>query len=367
MQVHYRKEIRELSEQEYSDYCKAVRGIQQIDCNKSTNPKTYKNSFGYLASIHGSYFLQSWPLPDRFGSVGMFCAHDHNVRFPLWHRQYMLAYENALRTIVPTTSLHYWDISKDKDNNLTDRVTQATVMIDGHSYPNPLLNYTAPYESVLNKTAYLHAHYTTIRNTDERSDRAQYAQAYVDAYNGTTNYATFGQTLESAHDSVHVYVGGSTGDMSSLARAGFDPIFFLHHSNVERWFYLWQKKTSAHVPASNKKIGYPFHQLLSDQANWAAAFESYDGSPNVVNMHADTSLAHLPNAVAKKSHVVSMPKINLHPLRVSLLNAQGDVIGKALVPVSPQENDCPKCTKTLNLITIFHHGDVASVAVTESK
>ena len=42
-----------------------------------------------------------------------------------------------------------------------------------------------------------------------------------------------------------VYVGlipGSNGDMGANEVASFDPIFFLHHCNIDRMFWVWQKK-----------------------------------------------------------------------------------------------------------------------------
>jgi tyrosinase len=61
--------------------------------------------------------------------------------------------------------------------------------------------------------------------------------------------------LESPHNSIHLAVGGfeipnynrspidgANGDMGENDTAGFDPIFFFHHCNVDRVFWLWQKK-----------------------------------------------------------------------------------------------------------------------------
>jgi len=52
------------------------------------------------------------------------------------------------------------------------------------------------------------------------------------------------------HDTIHSSVGGSgnlgnttvsvNGQMGVAALAGFDPIFFLHHCNVDRLFAIWQ-------------------------------------------------------------------------------------------------------------------------------
>lgn len=46
-------------------------------------------------------------------------------------------------------------------------------------------------------------------------------------------------SLEGVHDTVHLLLGGN-GHMSYPDYAGFDPIFFLHHSNVDRLLALWE-------------------------------------------------------------------------------------------------------------------------------
>jgi len=46
-------------------------------------------------------------------------------------------------------------------------------------------------------------------------------------------------SLEGVHDTVHSLVGGN-GHMSDPDYAAFDPIFFLHHANVDRLFALWE-------------------------------------------------------------------------------------------------------------------------------
>jgi tyrosinase len=62
--------------------------------------------------------------------------------------------------------------------------------------------------------------------------------------------------LESPHNDVHLAVGGfdapdqgeagliadANGDMGENNTAGMDPIFFFHHCNVDRIFWLWQKQ-----------------------------------------------------------------------------------------------------------------------------
>ncbi|KAJ5404736.1 hypothetical protein N7465_006020 [Penicillium sp. CMV-2018d] len=51
-------------------------------------------------------------------------------------------------------------------------------------------------------------------------------------------------SLEMIHNNIHNWTGGATqnaqGHMSDVPVAAFDPIFFLHHCNVDRLFAIWQ-------------------------------------------------------------------------------------------------------------------------------
>ncbi|KAF3274294.1 hypothetical protein TWF970_008044 [Orbilia oligospora] len=49
-----------------------------------------------------------------------------------------------------------------------------------------------------------------------------------------------GASVESIHDGIHVWVGGPYGHMTSVPYSSFDPVFFLHHTNVDRLFAIWQ-------------------------------------------------------------------------------------------------------------------------------
>ncbi|EJD38197.1 Di-copper centre-containing protein [Auricularia subglabra TFB-10046 SS5] len=53
---------------------------------------------------------------------------------------------------------------------------------------------------------------------------------------GSTNVS---KSLEASHNSIHIIVGG-VGHMGQNDYAGFDPIFWLHHANVDRIYALWE-------------------------------------------------------------------------------------------------------------------------------
>ncbi|KAF4222006.1 hypothetical protein CNMCM5878_007558 [Aspergillus fumigatiaffinis] len=50
-------------------------------------------------------------------------------------------------------------------------------------------------------------------------------------------------SLEEIHNNIHLWTGGSNGvegHMANVPVAAFDPIFWLHHCNVDRLFAIWQ-------------------------------------------------------------------------------------------------------------------------------
>lgn len=47
-------------------------------------------------------------------------------------------------------------------------------------------------------------------------------------------------SLEDIHNGIHGAVGGPGGHMGELDYSAFDPVFWLHHTNVDRLFAIWQ-------------------------------------------------------------------------------------------------------------------------------
>ena len=71
---------------------------------------------------------------------------------------------------------------------------------------------------------------TSIRHSMRESDFLAFGTI---THNGNNS-------IEHGHNVFHNRVGGEKGTMSPL-QSSFDPIFMLHHSNVERQFMSWQK------------------------------------------------------------------------------------------------------------------------------
>jgi hypothetical protein len=71
----------------------------------------------------------------------------------------------------------------------------------------------------------------------------------LDAVVERTKFKPFQLHLESFHNLIHRAVGG---DMSTSASPG-DPIFWLHHANIDRLWAEWQKKHRAARPSNADK------------------------------------------------------------------------------------------------------------------
>ncbi|KAL8958388.1 MAG: hypothetical protein Q9193_004543 [Seirophora villosa] len=86
-------------------------------------------------------------------------------------------------------------------------------------------------------------------------------------------------SIENMHNAIHMMVGNG-GHMSNIPYSSFDPIFWLHHANVDRLFALWQAI-------------YP-NATVTPQVNAAGSFTEDPGTTEDINtplspFHSDNS------------------------------------------------------------------------------
>ncbi|KIJ34106.1 hypothetical protein M422DRAFT_263906 [Sphaerobolus stellatus SS14] len=79
-------------------------------------------------------------------------------------------------------------------------------------------------------------------------------------------------SLESLHNQMHLLVG-MDGRMGEVEFAAFDPLFWLHHANVDRIFALWQ---GVFFPTTFQEI--PTNYLAMNPEEWITPKESRDGT-----------------------------------------------------------------------------------------
>ncbi|HEX3862980.1 MAG TPA: tyrosinase family protein [Stellaceae bacterium] len=192
-----------------------------------TASKGLLDNRGYIhfAGMHG--------LPNQF------CQHGTPLFLP-WHRAYLYMLEMAMRDINSAVALPWWDWTSDDahTNGLPAAYTDASVA------GNPLLSGETglPQRTLQRIQAQVPDSLDfsvnpplTVRAPGPPDELP--SAATIEAILGAPTFADFTSQLEDQHNQVHGWVGGSMG---IVPIAAFDPIFFAHHTMIDRLWYLWQ-------------------------------------------------------------------------------------------------------------------------------
>lgn len=189
------------------------------------------------AGIHGL------PLP-------ISCVHNDELFLP-WHRAYLYFFEKSLQDRVPDATLPWWDWT-----NHSEGVPgpYARKRVDGKK--NPLFD--SPIQPSGRETP------SQARTTrDPRDPNELPSAARIEAILDNRDFRTFQNQLEDIHGGVHVWTGGTMGNVPTAA---YDPLFWAHHCMIDRLWYLWQlRHPGAGVPASmlNRALA-PFPMTVRD-------------------------------------------------------------------------------------------------------
>lgn len=166
-----------------------------------------------------------------------------------WHRYYVHTHEYLLQFECNYTGAQpYWDEITDADASTSladasiwgsDDLSFATNGVDGDgcvvdgAFANTTLRLNREY-GVNNYTEYCLARAFT------DTDWAWSNSTYADACMAEEDYATAWLCWSKyPHSGAHIAVGGTLADQS--ASPG-DPVFFLHHANLDRLWWEWQQK-----------------------------------------------------------------------------------------------------------------------------
>lgn len=142
-----------------------------------------------------------------------------NPRFLPWHRIYLLRLEELLMSIDPTVCIPYWRSS------------------DEQAFPSWLSGF-APTVNLMGGP------HTVTRNIGAFATLPDTAAVNAALANGTFN--GFAAALEGIHNSGHVWVGGT---MQSVVTAPADPVFWMHHCEIDRVWAEWQAANPGQHPA----------------------------------------------------------------------------------------------------------------------
>ncbi|KAH9989736.1 tyrosinase [Russula compacta] len=261
--------------------------IQALNVMHSTPQNDPRSHFG-ISGIHGLPY-ERWqgagdvnPVPGA--QFGGYCTHG-TVLFPTWHRPYVALYEQVLQqhALVIAAGYHdqvedrwlpaaqnlrapFWDWAANSVPPLevtTLENVHITTPNGEEDVPNPLIKYTfnpipgsftVPYMSwptTIRRPDKPHSQNATT-NVNGLIEELEVMQEHiiintrnllflVDTWPAFSNHTpghgcSLSSSLEAIHDGIHSWVGGH---MFDPAYAGFDPIFYLHHANVDRLLSLW--------------------------------------------------------------------------------------------------------------------------------
>jgi tyrosinase-like protein len=185
-----RKRIDRLSEPEQETLKAAFEGLM-----KSPDPR---NNYRFWAGIHGRC-----------------CPHRCELFLP-WHRAYLFAFENALRSVpgCADVTLPFWDWTVIRE--IPPLVMQDPLKSDRDPHPDPK---ELPTRTDID-TVLLEADYRRFGGFGCSADKPR-----------------AGGDLENEHGIVHPWVGPV---MAKPFTAAHDPLFWFHHSYVDRAWDAWQ-------------------------------------------------------------------------------------------------------------------------------
>ncbi|KAJ8061925.1 hypothetical protein OCU04_009712 [Sclerotinia nivalis] len=296
--VPLRREIRDLQRNfpdQWTLYILGLQAFQQLD------EKSDLSWYG-IAGIHGRPY-RPWGGSQGDNSPGWqgYCTHS-SILFAPWHRPYLALFEQCLYQIIqkiastfPTATkaryqqaalafrIPYWDwaatppagdkyfptvVGQPLIQLITPTSNNKPVQITNPLYSykfNPLNPLKGDFPSTPESRWPSTLRYPTNGSATAKSQEQQVFDAMesqFDSYQSNIylimrdpNYKQFDAfsnhqwaannapgtygSIEDVHNSVHSETGGN-GHMGDPDYAAFDPLFWLHHTNVDRQFAIWQ-------------------------------------------------------------------------------------------------------------------------------
>ncbi len=234
-------------------YARAVAAMQ-------ARAITDRTSWSYLAAIHGfdradwiqaGVITPSTPLPGSAERSRLWdqCQHSSWYFLP-WHRGYLAAFEAIVaKTIVDLGgpadwALPYWNYLN-ASNPQARRIPQAFLeasLPDGTL--NPLSRPPRGGTQVLGPQPWVPRDITLGAMNQTRYTAATGTLGLGGGKSGFAHFGSQAGSLElDPHNLVHVMIGGvgpTAGFMSDPNFAGLDPLFWLHHCNIDRLWEAWQ-------------------------------------------------------------------------------------------------------------------------------
>jgi len=261
-----------------------------------------------ICGIHGNTFKPNDPqvlcptdpnIVKELAETGepVYCKHSV-PSFIAWHVPYIYQFELLLNKYNHSNNKNYIalpyldltifnsDFSFLNDPKITIIYNNEEIIID-----NPLASayyYVDGVKTKITRSGYLtptnKAQLTQLTTIKKQLNNTLYALYYEKFSSQLISYEKLNKIttyfpLETPHNSLHDVIGGDNGNMSDISISAFDPIFWLHHCNMDRHFYTWLYENTNHFNCSiyPEKISEPvynstqapfFQPKFNDKYGW---------------------------------------------------------------------------------------------------
>jgi tyrosinase len=254
--LKHRKRLSSLSDEELAALREAFRLAKEVSDSRG---------FGHFASLHG--------IPDP-----PYCEHRNQLFLP-WHRGYLYYFEQSLQDLVPGVTLPWWDWAEGQE---IPAAFAAETGPDGSANPlfdTPVVAAGGVREDWWPERSWRPAQ----RPATWLPGNGLPTQDQVDEAMAAANFDDFTFAAENLHNAVHVWIGGS---MNTQEFAGWDPIFWAHHTMVDRLWALWQIENAGDDPRQehlSKGLNYFKDMTVLDTLNFTDL--GYDYAADEVLVH----------------------------------------------------------------------------------
>jgi tyrosinase len=223
-------------------YARGVKALMDRGgkANRDTKPDRplTVDSWLWAANTHG-VLKGTAPMKPLWNQ----CAH-HDRYFLVWHRAYLVWFETMIQSVIgdPAWALPYWDYSDPERPETRElpwefRVDHRTV--NGVKVANPLF--------VDDTERPGHPDADAVDIAKAMTERFFFRDAPKTGFGGVDGPLRTGGYLEQQpHDMVHDAIGGEPppstrpGLMGVVEISSRDPIFWLHHANIDRLWEVWR-------------------------------------------------------------------------------------------------------------------------------
>jgi tyrosinase len=341
-------------------YGRAVDALTKLPLNDPT-------SWWYQAAVHGvpddptQFGLPSAPLPSPQDRTTFWnqCQHQTFYFLP-WHRGYLACFEEIIAATVvslggpPGWALPYWNYSDATNPNASMLPAAFLNRDDGRGGVNPLW---VDGRNVVDGAVQLDQDAVNLDclrdNVFEGSSQGGdpgfggpstglHHQAVIDG--------VFGMLENAPHNVVHGEIGGWMSDPDTAAA---DPIFWIHHANIDRLWEVWRNRDPSFVNPNdpNWLTGQTFtlHGAQGRVVNFQPT-----GMVNTTNVLHGYNYEDIsdPFAGARVAAAPSVPAMTAARPRPAMVGAS-----ETAIPVSAQGNSA-----RIVINQAAHHAAIAALA-----